>query len=181
MYIKVWEVDTSNPLALVNFFNEQSDRDMITVQTAVQLGAGKHYKIAINFTAILNDKMQGFYRSSYQENGVTKYNDALYGLSIVNRRFNELFSTWHKKITQVAGCNSGEGKFKPYCSKIEILTIILLKLLFQFESFGARESFPCFDEPSLKANFSVVLGRKDTFTSASNMPQTGTAEMYNFS
>ena len=45
---------------------------MITIQTAVQLEEGKSYKVAMNFTAVLNNKNRGFYRSSYVENGVTK-------------------------------------------------------------------------------------------------------------
>ena len=41
----------------------------------------------------------------------------------------------------------------------------------QFESLGARKSFPCLDEPDKKAKFNVKLGRKSNMTAVSNMPR----------
>lgn len=57
---------------MTGFIDEQNTREMITIQTEVQLEQGKKYKISMKFTSILNDQKSGFYRSSYQEGGVTK-------------------------------------------------------------------------------------------------------------
>ena len=49
----------------------------------------------------------------------------------------------------------------------------------QFESTGARKSFPCLDEPDKKAKFNVKINRKSSLSAVSNMPINKTESLEN--
>lgn len=69
---QVTDLAEGTDLRVENFSDEQSTREMITIQTNTSLEANKTYRISIKFTSILNEEMYGFYRVSYMENGVRK-------------------------------------------------------------------------------------------------------------
>ena len=87
--------------------------------------AGSKAQITLTFTGYLNEKMAGFYRSSYKDkDGSTKY----------------------------------------------IATT-------QMEPTDARRAFPCFDEPALKAEYTITLIADKDHTCLSNMDQASEKEV----
>lgn len=104
--------------------SEDRVRQFLVIATNAQLVAGRQYRLSMTFTSVLNNELRGFYRSSYTENGATKY-----------------------------------------------------MAVSQMQPTDARRAFPCFDEPNMKAKFTMKLGRLTSQLSTSNMPVKETTSM----
>jgi len=72
--MKVRDVTKAGVLVRIGeLIDEQKKREKITIPVpAPGLKAGKEYRISMDFVSILNDELRGLYRSTYQENGLTK-------------------------------------------------------------------------------------------------------------
>lgn len=104
---------TSNPRV-----SYDEDSQTTTFSLDKELPAGSSVKLVMDFTGQLNEKMAGFYRSSFKDDrdGTTKY-----------------------------------------------------MATSQMEPTDARRAFPCFDEPALKATFTITLVADEHMTCLSNM------------
>ncbi|KAG0022145.1 hypothetical protein BGZ80_000958 [Entomortierella chlamydospora] len=101
--------------AIETTFDEDRETTTLTFDSELPKGTAV---LNINYTGILNDKMAGFYRSSYKD------------------------ADGNAKIMGVT----------------------------QFEATEARRAFPCWDEPSAKATFSIKLVVPTELDALSNMP-----------
>lgn len=120
---QVTDISTNQLVGITNV-SEDKVRQFLVVTVNSQLLAGRQYRLSMIFTAVLNNELRGFYRSTYNENGKVKY-----------------------------------------------------MAVSQMQPTDARRAFPCFDEPNMKANFTMKLGRLTTQLSTSNMPVKETTPM----
>jgi hypothetical protein len=95
----------------------EKEQERMHVHFATPLPAGSKAQLQIAFDGKLTGSMMGYYYSSFEQDGETKY----YTLT-------------------------------------------------QFEPTAARRSFPCWDEPALKATFAITLISRASTVNLSNMP-----------
>ncbi|KAK0093218.1 hypothetical protein PV326_014028 [Microctonus aethiopoides] len=112
------EVKTDEKKLDVSNYSINSLTEKLTIYLTTTVNAATVLELSIQYSGKLNNKMMGFYRSSYEDdNGTVHW----------------LAST-------------------------------------QFQKYGARQAFPCFDEPSFKAKFTVNIERPNHYHTLSNMP-----------
>lgn len=71
--LKVTDLLAESNLQIEKFFDEQTTREMFTIQLVNELEVEKQYRISIKFISLLRtDFLAGFYISTYMENGVKK-------------------------------------------------------------------------------------------------------------
>ncbi|XP_069565580.1 endoplasmic reticulum aminopeptidase 2 [Brachyistius frenatus] len=90
-----------------------------------------------------------------------------------------VLSSGHKYFLYIEfGAELAEGFYGFYKSTYKSATGEIRTLASShFEPTSARMAFPCFDEPSFKANFSVRIRRRPVHISLSNMPVVKTVEV----
>lgn len=122
--IKISEAKINDvPISDISF-DEELQR--VTFKFSDHLASGTNAKLHLKFVGELNDKMCGFYRLSYREDGKTKY----------------------------------------------VATT-------QMEPTDARRAFPCYDEPSAKAKFTISLIADKDLVCLSNMNESTTTLLEN--
>ena len=108
------EMGTPSPFKV----QPEPEREMVTLRAAEPLAPGR-YSVELRFSGVLNDRLCGFYRSTFVD---------------------------------------GEGVEHSLATT-------------QFEETDARRAFPCFDEPAMKAVFSVTLDVPAGLFAVSNGPE----------
>ncbi|XP_063912538.1 aminopeptidase N-like isoform X2 [Zophobas morio] len=115
--LKIKSAKSDKPLQIASQDYLQGERYKIVLDESMSKNI--MYTLELMYVGHLNNHLQGFYRSSYDENS---------------------------------------DSFEKYLAST------------QFSPTDARRAFPCFDEPSFKANFTLIIGRFSNMTSLANMP-----------
>lgn len=71
---KVFLVEVGGNRIPIKQLQNDTEKDFLIVDLNQKLKPGRIHLLYIEFSGILNDLMQGFYRSSYMENNRTRYN-----------------------------------------------------------------------------------------------------------
>lgn len=121
-----WAAQSDEGSAEPLSFDLDAPREFLILETESELAPG-HYSVALSFSGVLNDKLCGFYRSTFQDDGGVEH---------------------------------------------VIATT-------QFEETDARQAFPCFDEPAMKAVFSITIDVPSGLSAYSNSGEVASVELPN--
>lgn len=90
--------------------------------------------------------------------------------------FTHAFACYNKNSSRKTNiCQSFETEFRlidqPAMFQFIDISFCRYMVSSKFEPVSARRAFPCFDEPNIKANFTVHLVHKNEYIALSNMPE----------
>ena len=132
--------------------------------------------------AILNDDLDGFYRSNYFNEdtqnsswlAVTQFETTgmwpMSSLDFEPKNLETLKKICSHRKAHLKNYLTMPYKFKIARQNIWIHSYVIWTWTTCHTTTGARKSFPCMDEPAMKAKFSIKLGASEDKTAISNMP-----------
>ena len=139
-------VDVSS-ISIIDGPTYDEARQFINFTLDKDLTVGNSYTLSLDYSGKLDDGLAGLYYSSYD------YKDPASG-DMKKRSLPTLLCTWLQ----------AESTKTHVCSGFRYIATT------QFQATDARRAFPCFDEPAIKANFTISIERQQHMTALSNMP-----------
>ena len=150
-------------IVTVTSANYEDEKDFYHITLESNLDVGEEYSVFLRYRGPLTNDLAGIYVSSYtDDNGDTQ---------LVTININYVYA-W-----QIICIHSSDILLKCLEDICFVLRSYRYIVASQLQATDARKVFPCFDEPSLKATFTVTIERKDPYISYCNTEIDDTTDM----